>query len=189
MLFRSEDLPATPLEIALAWMDQTEQGSTGLPLITGPGAWSALAASPLLLNRYVATPDGRLVPETDFARFRYERDAQADAAIAGYRRAKGADMAKFLALPLAATREAQAARQARLDTQAASSGEEKLLARLDRAGMCRRGHAAPPAHAVTGCGAPWLHARRPHGPLSAPRARESDRRSDVDDPQIGRAHV
>ena len=128
-----DDLPATPLELTLAWMDQTEQGSTGLPLITGPGAWSSLVVAPLLLNRHVSTPDGRLIPETDFARFRSERDAQADASIAGYRRAKGADMEKFLALPVAATREAQAARQARIDSQASSSAEEKLLARLDRA--------------------------------------------------------
>lgn len=41
-----DDLPVTPLEITLAWMDQTEQGSTGLPLIMGPGAWSSLAAAP-----------------------------------------------------------------------------------------------------------------------------------------------
>lgn len=128
-----DDLPATPLEIALAWMDQTEQGATGMPLITGPGAWNSLAIAPLLVNRHVATPDGRLVPEVEFPRFRAERDAQTDAAIAGYRRARGADMAKLLALPVAATREAQAARQARLDTQAPSSPEEKLLARLDRA--------------------------------------------------------
>lgn len=128
-----DDLPVTPLEITLAWMDQTEQGSTGLPLITGPGAWNSLAVAPLLMNRHVATPDGRLVPEAEFARFRSERDAQADATIAGFRRAKGADMAGFLALPVAATREAQAARQARLDAQAPSSAEEKLLARIDRA--------------------------------------------------------
>ncbi len=128
-----EDLPTTPLELTMAWMDQTEQGATGLPLITGPGAWGSLAIAPLLMQRYVSTPDGRLVGESDFVRFRAERDSAVDAAIAGYRRSRNVDMAKLLAMPVASTREAQAARQLRLDAQGPSSPEEKLLARLDRA--------------------------------------------------------
>ncbi len=137
------DLAMSTTERAIAWMDKTDQGSTGLfvvPPLAG-GLWGAMSSLPYLTDRVVVAPIKQgdreesvrytLLPETKFEEYR--KANALDAALAGFRAARGD---KVLELPVATTQaevEALLKKRDAIDPAVAATAGEKLLAHFDRA--------------------------------------------------------
>ena len=125
-------LPLSASELAIAWMSQTEQGNTSLGIVPplGAGLWGAMGTLPLLLERQVAA-DGTLVPESRFDDYRAAH--LVDAALVGYRLARGD---KVLGMPVATSPsqiEAMTRQREAIDLTSSITPREKLLAQFDRA--------------------------------------------------------